>query len=279
MNIRLIIPSLVLLACAASGTAYALTSSGDSHRLSKVIPTSYSRIHQSRGLSSNPVSFAEAVQQAYANMPGSSVQSITVGQPPAGPPATQRAGMPWIYAKVSIPAATGAGWTEPLWQADLIEGAAVERAGVNADAYNDLGGATFDGVLPDGTVVSNIGGGIGDVARGQVFSTASDESIRTAITSAAQSLGLTVVSVTIFHALDPAPAVVVRSSDLAADGPKVQSIINTLFGQPPTYEGFYFELESPSGADVYETSAAYRTGGGHEWVDPAYRSEIASTSM
>lgn len=155
------------------------------------------------------------------------------------------------------------------WEADVVQGAV-------ADALAEHGqqpvvGSSMDLLLPNGATAPNVTGGMGDVTVGQSFSSANDHDIKTALANALSARGLTLRSISILHADQPAPAVVVTADDPAAAVAASQQTVSEVFGQaPPTYEGFYFEIDDASGAPIAIDSAAYRSGAGRSWVAPAY---------
>jgi hypothetical protein len=160
---------------------------------------------------------------------------------------------------------------EPMWEADLIEGVVVDRSGTSHNVHDQFGGSTFDAILPDGTIIPNEDGGLGDVVRGQKFSTAPESAVRAAILSSLRDVGLTPKAVSVLRPWGPAPAVVASTADPAATLKQLGSIERTLFGDPPTYEGYYFELQDGSGQTIVRASSSFRTGVGRFWIDPKWR--------
>jgi hypothetical protein len=218
----------------------------------------------------------EALSSAVAAIGPTAVASATVGGPPAGPPQQNRAGMPWLYESVRVPSLENGEQILPLWEADLIEGATVERSGSSADIYDDFGGATFEAVLPDGTTVTNVASGLGDIARGQQFadSAKSEAQIESEAHASLQRFGLSAVSVRVLHALGDAVSVIATTTDPVHAAENLGPIINTLFGDPPGYEGYYLEIRDSAGNAIVRTSAAFLTGAGRLWVAPAYQDDL-----
>jgi hypothetical protein len=164
---------------------------------------------------------------------------------------------------------------EPMWEADLVEGAVADLAGTGKDIHDDFGGSTFDAELPDGTSIPDASGGLGDVVRGQVFSTAPDGTIKAQIIDALRSAQLKPISIKILRPLDAAPVVVASAADPTTAAKNLASIRNALFGNPAAYDGYYLELRDTSGTAFVRTSASYRTGAGRFWVEPSL-ADVAS---
>jgi hypothetical protein len=262
----LIISALSATTLGAGGATLALAGQGPTAP-KPVVPIAFAPV---RGDTQAPVAPSTALQEARNRQPGGAVSEMRIGQPPAGPPARERAGLPWLYATVKVPDLHNGLDIEPLWEADLLEGAVVERSGSSSDLRDDLGGATFAAELPDGTVVPDLSGGIGDVARGQAFSNDNPAAIKASISTTLASYGLKLVGIRVLHALGPAPAVVASTSDPRSAAAKVVELEHALFGLPPRYEGYYLELRDSNRNAFVRASASFRTGAGRFWVDPAY---------
>lgn len=160
------------------------------------------------------------------------------------------------------------------WQADIVQG-------VVAEAFANQGlppiaGSTFTGELPSGQTV-DIGGGMGNIQPGQSYSSDDDSAITQRITDLLPQWNLTLSSIHILHAGQPAPAVFVTTNDPNAAAAAATPIVRTLFGQdPPLYEGYYFQVNDTKGNLVLLQSAAFRDGAGQGWADP---SVAASSSL
>jgi hypothetical protein len=139
---------------------------------------------------------------------------------------------------------------------------------------DDMRGSTIDGELPDGRIVPDLDGGMGDVQRGQLFTDRSEGAIRASVTAAAAGLGLRLVSLRVLRPLDAAPAIVVESSEPEADAARFAQLIGALLGTPTAFEGYYLELRDGDGNAVARVAASFRTGAGHFWVAPAYRTVV-----
>jgi hypothetical protein len=177
-----------------------------------------------------------------------------------------------LYVRVRIPSGTkGAGGTEAVWQAQLLVGAVVELAGSSRSLQSDIGYIQFSGQRPDGTVIRDLGGGMGYVARGQHFAGLNDTTvaIRKSVEAGASALGLTVDEVTVFRALGAAPAVVLTAPDIRAAAANLSLLEEKLFGSTPRYEGYYLEIRGKDGKPGVFRSVSYLTGAGALWIDPS----------
>lgn len=240
-----------------------------------VQPISYTPTQQR----SNPVvPAATALASALNRMSGSQISQASVGSPPSGPPAQSYPGATWFYARVTAPAVKDGRAIEALWQADLVQGAVAEAAGSSSDLHDTIVGSSLSVLQPDGSIVE-ADGGMGDVARGQRFTTEQDSAIQTNVAGALTQYGLTQISVRIFHARTPAIAVIASTSDPVATAHEYEDIVASLVGSSPRYEGYYLELRDSSGGVIVRASAAFRTGAGRFWVNPAYASDFPTMSL
>lgn len=221
-----------------------------------------------------PVSLLSAI---VARIGGSSIAATSLGGPPVGVHETDNPSVPnssaftnslWLYVTVRAPALTPEATTKPIWLGNLITGAL--RDELFAAGQRPLFSSLVSVVLPDASQESDVGGGIGAIQAGQVFSSASDSAIRSQLSAAATSAGYTVDSIDVVHADQPAPAVAVTTSDPEAAAANPDEVITAIFGQSGTYEGEYLEVRAPDGTLVFVTGAAFRTGVGQRWVNPAY---------
>jgi hypothetical protein len=181
----------------------------------------------------------------------------------------------WLYITVKAPVETEEATTRPLWLGNLITGAL--RDELYSAAQAPLRSSVVSLTLGDGHQVALAGGGIGAVTPGQVFSSGSDQQIRQRITTAAQTAGLTVDSIDIVRAHQPAPAVVVTTSDPRAAAANPDAVLTSLFGEPGTYEGEYLEVRATDGTLVFVQGSAFRTGVGQRWVNPTFASSGETT--
>lgn len=183
-------------------------------------------------------------------------------------PSTGRRGraqpaVPELYVTEKIRGYKNGGAMEPLWEADLLEGAVVELAGKFKSLQRDLGNSSFSLQLASGKVDRDVDGGIGNVLRGQQFGGAheTDAEITKSVERTASRFGLSLDSVTIFHALGAAPAVILTAPNaISRPGP----LMTALFGSRPRYEGWYLELRHGRGKPHIYT-ASFLTGSDRGW--------------
>lgn len=160
-----------------------------------------------------------------------------------------------------------AGNIHAAWEADLVQGVIAEAFA--ARGMQPVIDSAVTGDLPNGQTVA-LQGGMGDVAAGQSFSIDSDAAIQQRLDAVLTQANLTPVSITVMHVGQPAPAVVVKTSDPSSAAAAAATTIRALFGaNPPLYEGYYFEIENAGGTPILAQSASFRTGAGRDWVDPS----------
>jgi hypothetical protein len=169
------------------------------------------------------------------------------------------------------------------WEADLLQGAIAES--IHAAGVGEVVGSRVSWRLPDGTVLENRSGGMGDIAPEQLFDEESDAQLVARVESRLAAAGLTPETVEIVRAGQPAPAIVVTSQQPRTDVSQAWSTINDIVGRPPRYEGYYFEIRDDQNATVFIQSAAFRTGAGRHYiatsyagVDPITHGALATTS-
>ncbi len=232
-------------------------------------PISFTPVRVSDGVQA-PVAPDVAVNQVESHLGASSIVEASVANPPSSVAAS--AGSRWFYATLRLPGLTNGLGIEPAWEADLLEGAVAELSGTSQNLRSDLDGASFSGVLPTGETVAEIDAGMGDIARGQKFSSDSSASARADVTARLVAAGLTPLDVQIYRPLGPAPAVIAAAADPRSAAAKYRQIVDGVFGNPPKYEGYYIELRDSAGNAFIRASAAFRTGAGRCWIDDAYKS-------
>jgi len=110
------------------------------------------------------------------------------------------------------------------------------------------------------------------VVHGQDFTMASNATAEAQVRLALKAAGLKPISVKVFRAFGPAPAVVAATDDPAAAARNYTDLTRSLFGNPPKYEGYYLELRALDGTPIARGSASFRTGAGRFWVDPRWKS-------
>jgi hypothetical protein len=170
----------------------------------------------------------------------------------------------WAYITVEAPADSPAA-IRAIWEADLVSG--VLRDGMHANG-DRLYATRISLRLPDGTELPNVAGGLGEVSLNQQFDSPRTSDIPEEIGELAAAAGLTVESIEILHADQPAPAVVATTSDPNAVADNLGAITNSIFGKPPKYEGYYLEIRNGRGEPIVIQAADFRTGAGHQWIHP-----------
>jgi hypothetical protein len=208
------------------------------------------------------------LETVLAQIGANSVLSARIGLAPEGDRESVHGDMPWLYATVRVPDKTAQ--VRPLWETLLIEGAVAELSGNSADLSDDIGGSVVEGVLPDGSSLGTIGGGMGVSDRGHVFSDASAAEIAASIRSVLPRYGLTEISLQVLHPLGFAPALVVSSTEPRSAIGLWGALWNDLFGDPPRYEGHYFELRDGSGTPIVRQADSWRTSSRITWAIPEY---------
>jgi hypothetical protein len=202
----------------------------------------------------------------------SEIRSATAETPP--PPHSGNG--TWLHFVVNAAAADERS-LHAQWQANLVAGA-VADALVRSHTGAPVSGTTIDIRLPDGTVLPEQGGGMGDIARGQQFSQTSDNDLRTAIERRLENTGLNLVRFGVAHVEQPAPDVVVQTNDPQATARSANSLIASLFlttHREPRYEGYYFAVLDSTGSPVLIQTTSFRTGDGSLWYSPSVASVIS----
>ncbi len=205
-----------------------------------------------------------ALGDAMRRLGGSAVVSARIGTPPAG---SERVGQPWLYATVAVTDMADGGDVEPMWEADLLEGAVVERSGTSTDVHAEFGGATFDALLPNGTTLADNSGGLGNIVRGQVFG--GSRNAQVALRASVLSAGLVPTDVRLLNGIGQAPAIIATAINPRAAMRRFNATVKSVFGSPPRFEGYYIELRDLRGNPFVRASASFRTGAGRVWVDPS----------
>lgn len=254
---------LLVLALGAGGITTALATGGSGHTIQ---PVAYA---PTTAISVPPQSPAAALTAIVARLGAKNIVKEALGGAPSG--VTNNG--TWLHLTVAVPSLQDGLDVEPMWEGDLLEGAVAEASGTAANLHNDMAGSTLDAVLPNGTTIPDESGGMGDVVRGQVFSHASDNSVRASLQTALAALGLNPISIRILHPNSPAPAVVASTSDPDGIVKNLSNDLAAIFGNPATYPGYYFELRDDAGTPIVRTSASYETAAGRFWIDPKYRAE------
>jgi hypothetical protein len=179
----------------------------------------------------------------------------------------------WAHILVHGSSATPVGTTRPIWEANLAVGAL--RDEFHANGLARLISSQVSVELPDGRVLRDIGGGVGNVVFGQTFATDATPTIEARIRDAAADEGLHVDSIDVLTPMDPAPAVVVTTTDPKKFGAAVEAVLAHLFGPPGTYEGVYLEAHDSSGETIFLTGRAYRAAVFQQWWNPKVYPELS----
>ncbi|HET9116174.1 MAG TPA: hypothetical protein VJR24_00975 [Gemmatimonadaceae bacterium] len=262
--------ALTVCAAAAGATFIAAAFGGAS---SGGTPIAFGKIGNSATGGGDPSAvLAAAVKQ----VPDDTIASASIVAPPAG---AANPNLPWLHVAVRVPSLQNGLDVRPMWIADLVQGELAEGIGTSSDLHAGLEGSTFDAVLPDGTIVPDESGGMGDVVRGQTFSTGTASQVSSAIAAKLQGLGLKPVSIDVVAIPDAAPEVVAIAPDPTNAAENLVNIEKTLFGDPAQYEGYYLELQAPDGTPFVHASAAFRTGAGRFWIDPRYASVASEKTL
>jgi hypothetical protein len=207
-----------------------------------------------------------------ARLGGNSIVAARLGGPPAGfeptdgsvPPPPSFIDGKWLYTTVSAPAYSWK-YIRSVWEADLVAGALSDAMHAEgADLYSE----EVSLELPDGTVIPNAVGGLGEVKFQQQFPTPSAPLVAGLVTQAASEAGLDVRSMDVLTADQPAPAVVLKTDNPRYFVEHVDEIIAKLVGNPPAVEGYYIRVDDAAGNPVFVRATAFRIGAGHEWVRP-----------
>ena len=223
---------------------------------------------------------SSVLADAVSRIGNGAIASASLGAPPAGVQ-TSRQSLPWLHAIVHVPALANGAEIRALWVADLVEGVVAESEGTSSNMHDSFGGSTFDGQLPNGTLLADIGGGMGDIVRGQSFlkQDQNDSSTVSGLGTTLRSDGLTPVSVGVLRPIGGAPYVIASTNSPADTLAQTGKILSDLFGgSTPYFEGYYFELRDAAGDPLLRTSAAFRTGAGRLWINPAYSGDVVGVT-
>ena len=161
----------------------------------------------------------------------------------------------------------------PRWEVDLLQGAIAEALAAWTPPVK-VSGAETTIERPNGTVLVEHGG-MGDIGARLLFTIAADADVRETVRETLSELGLAPVSIEILRAIQPAPAVVARTSEPEAAARAAASTIGTLFGRPSRFVGYYFEVRGPGDEPLFVQAASFRTGAGTTWVSPALEDVIS----
>lgn len=280
MRARLLILGFAAAALGATIFGVVLTTqSASSNSTPGVRPDRYTNkvLRISTGKPSQPP--GAVLRAVVARYGGHYVSSngLGVGGPPAGwsptePGSPARAAPSGLWIDGTVPVqGLGAPAVRPVWEANLVIAALRDELHA-AGASDNVIGSQISGELPNGQIVPNIGGGIGNIVFGQAFSGATPAQAESAIRRNAAALKLRIISLDVLKPLQVAPAVVASTRDVAGVLSNPDQVINALFGGIATYEGEYLELRDASGSPFFIQASTFRTGVGQRWyrrdVDP-----------
>ena len=268
---------LTLISVTALGASVALASdSTDPITTAAVVPAAYAPV---KSRQHPPLPLNEALTQARAEL--STVRSVERANFVAPPSDSSRKGA-WLNLQISVAGLKNGLDIEPMWHGDLFEGSVAESIGSSENLHDDLAGATFDAVLPNGELVEGQDGGMGDVQRGQVFENLDAEAVRADLRHKISELGLKEVDLDVFQVPTPAPSVVVSISSVDAAFENLPKILATLFysGRSRRFVGYYFELRVGP-FPILRKSLELRTSASRLWarLDLAGRAGAANTAL
>jgi hypothetical protein len=260
-----VVLAVVMLALVATaGTIGALLARAHSGGAAPSDRTAYSHRLGHRTTVPGATSLPEILSAIKARYGGHDVLSVAPGVP-RGP--NPRPGH-WLHFVVAAPAPDERA-TRPEWEADLVEGAVADALTTSAKSLGVVADSEIDLRLPDGTLVPDASGGMGDIQPGQSFSSESTSDIEAAIRTELARRNLTPISIDVLHADQAAPAVVARTDDARGAARAANGTIRALFGiDPPKYEGYYLEIRDGKDRPVLVASAAFRSGSGRLWLRP-----------
>jgi hypothetical protein len=178
-------------------------------------------------------------------------------QPNGGPGETGK----WAYFTVRASSESREA-IRAIWEADLVAG--VLRDGMLANG-EVLFSTRTSLLLPDGTTIPNVAGGIGNVSPNEQFNTPPAKEVPNQIENAASAAGLHVQSIQVLLPAQPAPVVVATIEDPTAVSEEWPALATKIFGQPPTYEGYYLEVRDTEGRPIFIQATDFRIGAGHQW--------------
>jgi len=216
----------------------------------------------------------EIVNTLVARYGGSDIVDASVTGPPAGfqptdgsAPSPDTSNWKFAHFTVSVPCKCVAAH-RALWEASLVSGALRDALHANGD-YLYTADITLQ--LPDGSKVPiNETACCGNIVYDQQFDTPSMSDIPTTIRQAAEGTALTIDSIDVLQADQPAPAVVATTDgDPKTVLQEAGQLTNQLFGNPPRYEGYYLEVRDTSGNPIFIQYTSFRAGVGTQSVQPA----------
>jgi hypothetical protein len=82
------------------------------------------------------------------------------------------------------------------------------------------------------------------------------------------------VSIRVLHPLGDAISIVASTNDPARTLGEFGALRDALFGNPPKFDGYYFEIRDAGGSTLLAASAAFRSGVGRFWTRPDVSNEV-----
>ncbi|HEV7564532.1 MAG TPA: hypothetical protein VGO31_01070 [Microbacteriaceae bacterium] len=175
-----------------------------------------------------------------------------------------------LRVEVNTPSLATPYWIQSDWEATLFEGAIADQFAANGDSQP----TSMDVVArdPNGQL-KDLGGGLGNVVRGQIFGDVNEASFSIGVTSGAASLGLKNVSVSFIRGLTSSIPVVTAVSPDPASFLKAlvrpEAWTQLLGSNPKALEGYFIEVtDSVSGDIVFVSGNSSRVGAGEGWSRP-----------
>ena len=196
-----------------------------------------------------------AISQVLKGMSGTEVRSTNLMEAPAD---SLTAG-PWVSVRVDSDRGDD---LYAVWLGDLVRGAVADRMRDDEKATADVigGGQVEDTDRSGAPVIVPLG--TGSIVGGQVFDSPSDDVLEARAEGAARKFGLKLLSIDVMHPLESAISV---KFELPEDGALTWTIDDlgaAVAGSPPSVEGVFIEIDSPSGKLLIRTSSSYRTAEG-----------------
>lgn len=155
----------------------------------------------------------------------------------------------------------------PTWQAVTMLGAFGDLTTRGPSATGDVGPSSVRFALPGGGVLDpGIALNTGSARAHQVFG-ADRDAIHDLITASAAAHGLTVKDVQYITGLSDNPLVTLVAPVPDAVAHRAAFVADA-FGRPAPVEGYYVEIQDPSGAVLTREAAAFRSAAFLTWNDP-----------
>lgn len=197
----------------------------------------------------------DAISQVLKGMSGTEVRSASLMDAPADSVTTG----PWVKVRVDSDQGDD---LYAVWLADLVRGAVADRMRDGEETTADvIGGAQLEDTDESGAPVT-VDLGTGSIVGGQVFHSPSDDDLKARAEAAAKRFGMELLSVRVMHPLESAISV---KFELPEDGKlswTIDDLRDAVAGSPPSVEGVFIEIDSPSGKLLLRTSSSYRSAEG-----------------